>query len=279
MKRTSIIAVILALMIPVTGTRADNSADGALTVDGETTKLKYAYMSEFDGDIIIVLSNNPIAPEMVPDGVYSLGEQGKMRGLVFPLSRESRKLQAGGLYKLINAIHFHPKWNQLGSIGNGELKISQFTQDNLSATLVTPAENAMSGHKFTYKVSFSVSLKKPPLDLKVTGANDEPSRAYAAWGKALMAGDANGYRKYSSREVIEMLPTDPKELASGIDMQQSMFPTVINVVGSKITGDRAELALTGRRGDEVSEGTVTMLRENGEWKVNRQSWKSGTPAK
>ena len=58
-----------------------------------------------------------------------------------------------------------------------------------------------------------------------------------------------------------------------------MFPTVIEVLSSKTTGKKAVLAMKGRRGDDVSEGTVTMLEENGKWKVNKQSWKSSVTQK
>ncbi len=267
------------LICTATGGIAQNSADGSLTVDGATTAIKYVYANEFDGDITIILTNNPIDREMIPDGVYSLGEQGKIRGLVFAVSSETKELLKGGLYKLINAIHFHPKWNRLGSIGNGVLTTSKFDAHTLTGRVATPSENELAGHKFSYDISFSVSLKQEPLELTITGKTDAPSRAFAAWGKALLAGDMDEYKKHASREIIEMLPEDPEELAFGIEMQQSMFPTVIEIVSSKITGKKAVLAMTGRRGGKISDGTVTMLQENGKWKVNKQSWESSVTQK
>ena len=66
------------------------------------------------------------------------------------------------------------------------------------------------------------------------------------------------------------------ELKDGMEFQQMTFPTNIEIVSSKIEGDKATLNANGSRGGEVSKGTVTMLKENGVWKVNKQSWKSGT---
>ena len=95
----------------------------------------------------------------------------------------------------------------------------------------------------------------------------------------MLAGDASGYKKYASREILEMLPQDPKELASGIEMQQSMFPNMIKVISSEITDNKAVLTMMGERGGQIADGVVTMLREDGKWKVNKQSWKSSSVTK
>ena len=240
MKRfKSAIVGLVFITSTFTGAIAQNLVEGSLTVDGETTAIKHVYADEFDGDITIVLMNNPVAREMVPDGIYNLGEQGKIRGLVFAVSSETKALLKGGLYKLVNAIHFHPKWNRLGSIGDGVLTHSKFDENTLTGRIATPFENELAGHKFSYDISFSVSLKKKPLELTITGKTDAPSKAFAAWAKALLAGDLDEYKKFASREIIEMLPEDPKELTFGIEMQQSMFPTVIEVLSSKTTGKKA----------------------------------------
>lgn len=72
-----------------------------------------------------------------------------------------------------------------------------------------------------------------------------------------------------------MMPTDPVEIKEGMDFQQSMFPRNIDIVSSTIEGGKATLKAIGKRGTEVSEGTITMLNEDGSWKVNKQSWESG----
>ena len=255
---------------------AENLAEGSLTVDGERTAIKHVYADVFDGDITIVLTSKPIPQEMVPDGVYNLGKQGKFRGIVFAVSGETHALLTGGIEKLINAIHFPPTWNKLGSVGNGALTISKFNDDMLTGKIATQSDNELAGHTFSYEISFSVSLKKEPLELSITGNTDPPALAFAAWAKALLAGDLEGYKQHASQEVIELLPKDEKELAFGIEMQQSMFPIVIKIVSSTIEGNKAVLAMTGRRGGDMTEGVATMLLEDGQWKVNKQSWKSST---
>ena len=255
---------------------AGNSATGSLTVDGDTTQIKYAYVEEYDGDITIALVDNEIPDGMFPDGVYNLGEEGKLKGIVFVVSSDKKELMSGGLYNLMNAIHSYPKWNKLGTIGNGQLIAKVSEGDSFSGTIKTPSENDIEGHKFTYEIKFSVNLKKEPLKLTMTGKSDAPSKAFGQWGTALFAGDIEGYKKHSSKEILAMMPDDPAELQEGIEFQQMMFPNNIEIVSSDIQGDKATLEAKGTRGSEVSVGNVTMVKEDGLWKVREQSWESGS---
>ena len=256
---------------------AQNSASGSLTVDGDTTEINHAYAEEFGEEITIALVDNEIPEGMFPDGVYNLGEQGKIKGIVFVVSTDDKKkLLKGGYYDLINAVHSYPKWNKLGTIGNGELTAVISDGDVYSGQIKTPSENEVDGHKFSYEIKFTVSLKKEPLKLTLTGKTDAPSEAFGEWGKALFAGDIEAYKKYSSQEILDMLPDDPAELNEGIEFQQLVFPTNIEILSTKIEGDKAVIKAKGTRGNEVSRGSITMLKENDEWKVNKQSWESGS---
>ena len=95
----------------------------------------------------------------------------------------------------------------------------------------------------------------------------------------MLAGDASGNKKYAYSEIMAKIQTDPQELASGIEMQQSMFPNMIKVISSEITDNKAVLTMKGERGGQIADGVVTMLREDGKWKVNKQSWKSSSVTK
>lgn len=271
-----LVFVLLTLFTIPLNAFAENTATGSLTVDGDTTDIKYAYADEYDGEVTIVLVDNEIPEGMVPDGVYNLGEQGKIKGIVFIVSSDKKKLLTGGYYNLINAIHSYPKWNKLGTIGNGELTAVITDGDVFSGQIKTPSENDVEGHKFTYEIKFSVSLKKEPLSLTMSGKLDPPSQAFGEWGNALFAGDIEEYKKYTSQEILNMMPEDLAELNEGIEFQQLVFPTNIEIVSTKIDGDKAVLKAKGTRGTEVSRGTITMLKENGDWKVNKQSWESGS---
>lgn len=256
-------------------TLAVDFASGSIVVDDDKTEIKHVYTSEFDGDITIILASSEIPESKIPEGVYDYGAEGKFRGIVFVISDETKKLQSGGLYGLINAIHYHPKLNKLGTIGNGELKNNKFDNDIFSAKIVTPSENSVEGHKFSYNISFSVNLKKVPVELTFSDGNtDPPSLAYQQWAKAMFTGDTVKYREYCSSEVLEMLPDDHSELKEGMEFQKMLFPTTIVIIDNKTDGNKSTLTMMGKNGEEVSEGKAIMLRENGKWKVNEQTWES-----
>ncbi len=258
-----------------TGVIAQNSVEGSLTVDGTTTAIKHIYFDQYRDEFTIILTDNPVAPEMIPDGVYELSEQGKVRALVFTVSRESQKL----LGRMKKAIYFHPIWTRNISIGNGELTISKFDEEALVGMIKTPSENEYDGHNFSYNISFSVSLKKEPVKLTITGKNDAPAKAYAAYCEALLAGNVDEYKKFIPSANMEYLPKDPQELVLGLEFVQETMMTDIEILSSKITGNKAALTMKGRRGITTAEGTVTMLLENGKWKVSEESWKVGMAEK
>ena len=271
-----VVLALFAVFIFSSNVFAENSATGTLTVDGDTTQIKYAYAEEFDGDITIGLFDNEVPDGMFPDGVYNLGEQGKLKGIVFVVSSDKKELMSGGLYNLMNAIHSYPKWNKLGTIGNGQLIAKVSEGDSFSGTIKTPSENDIDGHKFTYEIKFSVNLKKEPLKLTMTGKSDAPSKAFGQWGAALFAGNIEEYKMHTSKDVLAMMPDDPAELQEGIEFQQLVFPNNIEIVSSDIQGDKAILKAKGTKGAEVSVGNVTMVKEDGLWKVSEQSWESGS---
>ena len=75
--------VFLFLLFLTFNLHAANKASGSLTVDGDKTEIKHAYAEEYDGDITIALVDNEIPDGMFPDSVWTLGEQGKIKGIVF----------------------------------------------------------------------------------------------------------------------------------------------------------------------------------------------------
>lgn len=109
----------------------------------------------------------------------------------------------------------------------------------------------------------------------MSGDTSEPSKVFGEWAKALFTGDIEGYKKHSSKQVLEMLPEDVEELKSGMEFQQSFMPNMIYIESSEIMGDKAELKAMGKRGEEISQGSITMLKENGAWKIGEQNWESG----
>jgi len=266
-----VVQVIFAFTLTgtATGVVAQNSVEGSLTVGGTTADIKHAYFDKYKTEFTIILTDHPVALDMIPDGLHGLSEQGKVRGLEFTVSRDTKKM----LSRMRKSIYFHPAWTRSISIGNGEVSITKFDEKLLVGTIKTPSENEYDGHKFSYDISFSVSLQKEPIKLTITGKSDAPSKAYAGYSQALIDGDVEEFKKYFPSEQKKMLPKDQKELELGLEFVQSTMMTNIEILSSTITGNKAVLTMAGHRGVNAADGTVTMLLENGEWKVSEESWK------
>jgi len=272
MKRFKFIILTLVILTSAaTAVMAQNSVEGSLTVDGTKTTIKHVYFDQYKDEFTVILTDNAVAPEMIPDGIYGLSEEGKIRALEFTVSRETKKEPKYGR----KAIYFHPVWTRSIDIGDGELTLSRFDEKMLAGKIKTSSENENEGHSFSYDISFSVSLKKEPLKLTMTGKSDAPSKAYETYCRALLAGDVEEFVKFVPQENLEMMPKDPKELVLGLEFAQSTMMTDIEVLDTKITGEKAVLTLKGSRGMTTSDGTVTMLLENGKWKVGEESWQLG----
>ena len=65
-----------------------------------------------------------------------------------------------------------------------------------------------------------------------------------------------------------------KDMKEMIPMLQLMAPKNLQITGGAIDGDHATLLATSQDGSDVMNGTITMAKENGAWKVEQESWKN-----
>jgi hypothetical protein len=259
--------VLLALSLQAV---AENTASGALTVNGSSTELKHAYVDEGASDLIVVLTDRAVAQDDIPFGLSNLAAADKVRAIVFTVSRETKELTPG-----LNAI-YHPVWEgQLGTIGNGVLTLSKLDNNEIRGRISTPNENTFSKYKFSYEVSFAVKLGEPkkiePLTVEIQGADDPPSKAYAEYYRALMSGDKDELRKHLASDIVK--EADEETINMVIELTHTTNPTTLKITGSEVKGNEALLKAEGLRDGEKSTGSIEMKLEDGEWKVAKDSWK------
>ena len=252
---------------------AENSTSGTLTVNGSSTDLKHAYIDEGTSDLIVVLTDRALAQDDIPFGLNNLSAEDKVRAIVFTISKETKELTPG-----LNAIYHPVTEGQLGTVGNGVLMLSKLDNNEIRGRISTPNENTFSKYTFSYDISFAVSLgetrKTEPPIVEIQGAEDAPSKAYAAYYRALMAGDKDELRKHLSSEGFNEI--DEEALDMAIELAQMAKPTTLNIIGSEIKGNEALLKAEGFHEGEKSTGSIEMKLENGEWKVAKDSWKVTT---
>ena len=111
-----------------------------------------------------------------------------------------------------------------------------------------------------------------PAKITVSGSDSAPAKAYTAYANAIWKGDIEEFKKYVPSENLKLIPKDEKEIVLGLEFVQDTMMTNIEILDSKISGENAELKMTGNRGIDKADGTVKMVREDGSWKVTEESW-------
>jgi len=119
-----------------------------------------------------------------------------------------------------------------------------------------------------------------------------PTTVYLEYHKALQTAQAiDAVASFMSKKVndeIQTTPADMKPMMFG--MIKDLTPKVVQVTSEKIDGDHATLTLATSdssqeaaptkaalpNAQEKTEGSVTLVRESGSWKIDKESWKSST---
>jgi len=111
-------------------------------------------------------------------------------------------------------------------------------------------------------------------------AGDAPSDVYAVYMTAQQAGDLDGMAACVIEAKAQELKAMPDSQKAQIaELMKMGAPSEYTVVNEDIRGDKAILSLEGKgtdfSGNAVTmTGTATFAREDGAWKLKRDSWKS-----
>jgi hypothetical protein len=109
-------------------------------------------------------------------------------------------------------------------------------------------------------------------------AKSEQAKVYAAWVKAVKAGDLAAWKKLVPAEASQQIEAQAKEMKKSpkdvLDFLGAMSPDENTVTGLTVDGMKATLSVTGKTKGEPkpSYGKVEMIQEGGAWKVGKQSW-------
>ena len=246
-----------------------NAASGTMTANGTTSQIKYSYVDEGPDDIILVLTDSPLPKESIPFGLHQLAMEGKVHGLTVTISKET-KGQVPGL----NAL-YHEVWGgQLGSLGEHVLKIDKLDSNVIEGHIFTPEPNTFSEYTYSFDIRFKTSLGLPkdeaPIEVTVKGDDSPPAKVYAAYYKALMAGDISEVKRLIVKKNSEQL--DGEEANLFLDIVKTTHPRDIEIVKTDISNKSAILTIKGSMDDLQGTGTVNMVVEDGQWKIETDKW-------
>ena len=129
---------------------------------------------------------------------------------------------------------------------------------------------------------FSRPGPSPPRALRRRAAADAAkspqAKVYAAWVKAVKAGDLAAWKTLVPAEASPQIEAQAKEMKKTpkdvIEFLGMMTPDENTITGLKVDGTKATLSVTGKTKGEPkpSYGKVEMIQEGGAWKVGKQSW-------
>ena len=274
----------LALMVAGAVTIAAVAGDapkisGSITANGKTTALKYAYAmpkeDPFDkkkSATFLLVTDQAVPAAALADEFefMSWRDKANLHGFAVLINDEKRVV-SGNLYD--PAL----KHNGFSSVGSQEVELTAMTAQHIAGTVSIP-KSEFFGDNYQYSATFDLpvaAVKAPVETLKGTplpAGGGEPAKAYAAFSKAVAAGDLAAIRRGASAERAKQM--DDPEFKQMLPMIQAMQQKNVKITGGAVDGDTATLQATAKDGKETSTGTISMVREGGAWKVQKESWKT-----
>ena len=257
---------------------ADGKAEGSITVNGKTTKLAHAYARAVKGffdktkeDVHVLLTDAALSPKALED-VFErihLADAGKLHAIELVLDADAKPISTSLLHDAFKAA-------PSGMSSSDVFEKKTFDGKTAAGRFVATAPHEFMGVAYSYDVTFSAPIVRkarpaPPSAADTAAAAASPqAKAYQQYLKALKAGDIPALKKLVSGEMAKGL--SGPEAAQAIPMIQAMMPADIKVVKLEGKGGEAKLSVRGTQDKQPAFGTVDMILEGGQWKVQKESW-------
>jgi hypothetical protein len=277
---SSLAIVLLAFSLPAL---AGGTVTGSLTANGKTFALKHAYAQmrkdPFDKKktvVQVIVTDQEISPAAASDEMEFMQAQDKQNLSGFTASINDEK-------QIISGTVFSPafkKMHQFSGVGMQQLDLKSMTAAQISGTIGMAKPDTFFDEKYQYTATFDLPIGKPfvaaaPV-LKgspLPAGGGEPGKAYMAYLKLLTAGDMKGFLGGLSAARAKEASSDP-DFKKMFPLLQAMQPKGVKVTGGALNGNSATLLTTGKDESQTSNGTVSMVKEGGAWKVEKEEWKS-----
>lgn len=257
-------------------------ADGTLTINGKTVQLKYAYAvtkeDPFDKKkkaTQLLVTDQAIPADAASDEfkLMEVRDKQKLNG-VMVLITDDKRIVSGAVYSpLLKKMSF------VSGVGMQKLELTAFTPARVAGRVWLEKPDDFFDNIYQYDITFDVPVgaqksDKPeqPKGTPLPAGGGDPGKAYDAYRKALMSGNLPLLRKSVIPEMAKQI--DTPEFKDQLKLIQAMQPKNVKVTGGAVDGETATLLATAKDANETSNGTITMVREGGVWKVKKESWRS-----
>jgi hypothetical protein len=273
MKKSALVSLLCLLAAPLLA----QTASGTLTANGKKTPLDHVVAArDKDGDVHVLLSNtNVTADQLLSHAVdFDLAGKGNFSGVAVEFDK-SGQIVSGNFYS--------PTFTKM----NGSFSASgmhkfdgKVTANSVEGKLWTDKPGDFFDNTYNYNAKFSVPIgaaSKPappaaPKGKPLPADGGEPAKAYRAYLKTIQGGNVAQIRSAVTAERSKQV--SDKDMKEMIPLLQAMAPKNLKITGGAIDGEHATLIATSKDGSETMNGTITMLREGGAWKVEQESWKN-----
>jgi len=246
------------------------SVEGSLKVGQMEYRLNHVYFDHRGDMLVLLFSDQPLPADMGVYGGYMLAEAGEISGFNVSIDKQDPRVDSNFDWV------FHPGCGGVpDSHGDGvQLEVSRLDDEVIEARVHQDQPQATGDTTFTFDVTFSVPGHDVfnVIEAKVKGADTPPAKAYASFIEAVFALDAAEAKRWSSAEWAAKLDTYD-DVKGTLDQVRSMHPLEIKILSAETSGETSTLQVEGERNDVLGTATVAMLLENGEWKVQKESWK------
>jgi hypothetical protein len=279
--RSVLALVLVAFSLPALA--ADGKVNGSLTANGKTFALKHAYAQTrkdpFDKTkmvTLVIVTDQELSPAAASDDIEFMQAQDKQQLSGFTATIDADK-------QIISGTVFSPafkKMKQFSGVGVQKLDLTSITATRVAGTVGMEKPDNFFDEKYQYTATFDLPIEKPyvapPPTLKGTplpAGGGEPGKAYNAYIKLLASGDMKGCLNGVTAARAKEASSDP-DFKKIFPLMQAMQPKGIKITSGAVDGNNATLLATGKDDDQISNGTITMVKEAGLWKVEKEEWKT-----
>src|SRR5688500_15925485 len=105
---------------------------------------------------------------------------------------------------------------------------------------------------------------------KESGEEEKVRAAFAEYDAAFRAGNLEALKtKVAGEKAAELSKPEAPQL---LELAVRMRPVGATLAACKVIGDRADLELQGTMEGKPLKGTASMVRENGAWRLEKETW-------
>lgn len=274
------IALVLgALLLLVVSAAFADSAKGSFTANGTTFTLKNAYATNrknsFDQtktNVFIIVTDKELPPGALFDEFAQMGlpDQG-ISGFTVEVDPD-KQVNSGTLFSPA-----FKKMHQFSSVGKQKLDLKTWSKDRVAGSVTMPADDFFD-EKYQFSATFDIPIQTKPAEKPVTlsgtplpADGGEPARAWQAYRKAMTSGDLKAIRARIASDMVKQ--TEDPDFKKMLPVIQAMQPKHVKIQRGSVDGDTATL-LVDDLDEKNSHGIITLRRENGQWKLVKEAWKT-----